>query len=327
MAARGLPLKAPALYIQMGKAHERAGDAAGMWQQYDRAMQAGRAADPKSLSEEDRQALFTVVKQLGDQARTAGDIDKALECYKFHSQYERAGLETWRTLADLFEKKNDIWMALHCTEHGLSYDAKDKDLLDRKDRYYYSIQPAEVRARLESVYKWFDADYCKQKARWVLEKGNGDLDLLDWAGHLAELAQAYDSTSLSARVLRARVQRLRGESENTLSILEEIRSNKPEKFATSEEEESWFLAHRILGELYVDDRPDQAVLCFQEFRKSSKSGANTLYNLGRAYENLGDRNRAMRCYEQVVAFEGNPLVYDARDALERLRGAGSGSFS
>jgi tetratricopeptide (TPR) repeat protein len=339
MAARGLPLKAPAFFIQMGKAHERAGDPAGMWRQYDRAMQAGRAADPRNLSEEERQALFAVVKQLGDHARTAGDIDKALEYYKFHSQSERAGIETWRTLAELFEQRAtqshvpegrqaDMWMALHCTEHALTYDAKDKDLLGRKDRYYYSITPVEVRERLESIHKWFDPDYCREKARWVLEKGNKeDLDLLNWAGHLAELAQAYDSTSLSARVLRARVDRFRGETERTLALLEEVRNNKPEKFATSEEEEAWFLAHRLLGELYVDDKPDQAVLCLQEFRKSAKSGANTLFNLGRAYENLGDTNKATRCYEQVVAFEGNPLVYDARDALDRLRGAGSSSFS
>jgi tetratricopeptide (TPR) repeat protein len=219
-------------------------------------------------------------------------------------------------------------MALHCAEHALSYDAKDKDLLDRKDRYYYSIQPDEVRQRRESVRLWFDADYCKEKARWVLQKGdNSDLNLLEWAGHLAELAQAFDGTNLSARVLRGRVERIRGETEKTLALLEEVRNNKPEKFATDEEEEAWFLAHRILGEMYVDEKPDQAVLCFQEFRKSPKSGANTLYNLGRAYENLGDRNRAMRFYEQVIAFEGNPLVYDARDALDRLRGAGSGSFS
>jgi tetratricopeptide (TPR) repeat protein len=328
MAGRGLPLKAPALFIQMGRAYERAGDAEGMWRQYDNAMQAGRAADPKNLGDDDRQALFAVVKQLGDHARNAGDIDKALACYKFHSQSERAGIETWRTLAELFEQKGDILMALHCTEHALSYDAKDKGLLERKDRYYYSITPAQVRERRESIHLWFDADYCKEKARWVLQKGdNTDLDLLDWAGHLAELAQAYDNTSISARVLRARVERLRGETEKTIALLEEVRNNKPEKFASAEEEEAWFLAHRLLGELYVDEKPDQAVLCLQEFRKSPKSGANTLYNLGRAYENLGDGKRAMACYQQVISFEGNPLVYDAQDALDRLRGAGSGSFS
>jgi tetratricopeptide (TPR) repeat protein len=161
----------------------------------------------------------------------------------------------------------------------------------------------------------------------VLERASSDLDMLDWASHLAELAEAAQPGSLAVRVLRARLQRVRGEIDQAVAILELVRANKPEKFVNSEEEEAWYLTHRLLGELYLDDKPDQAVLCLQEFRKSPKSGANTMYNLGRAYENLGDRVRAMRCYEQVIAFEGNPLVYDAREALDRLRGAGSESFS
>ena len=149
------------------------------------------------------------------------------------------------------------------------------------------------------------------------------------AGQIARLniVNTAEPDSLSARVLHARIQRMRGESHLAIETLEKIRANKPEKFKTNEEEEAWFLAHRLLGEMYVDDKPDQAVMCLQEFRNSPKSGANTMYNLGRAYENLGDKNRALRCYEQVVAFEGNPLVYDAQEAMDRLRGAGSSSIS
>jgi tetratricopeptide (TPR) repeat protein len=319
LAARGLPAKAPVLFIQIGRAHEKAGDVNGLWNYYDRAMQAGRSVGPAALAADDRHALFAAVKQLGDHAITQDDVDRGLDCFKFYSQYERAGLETYRTLAQLFEQRKDVWMALHCTEHGLTYDSSDRDLLQRKDRYYYSITPDEVRVRRESIAKWFDPGYCKQKARWVLEKTQGDLELLDWAAHLVELAQAFEPSSLSARVLRARVQRLRGEIDNAVTTLEDIRAHKPEKFANTEEEDGWYLAHRLLGELYVDDRPDQAILCLQEFRNSPKSGANTMFNLGRAYENVGDRGRAQRCYEQVLAFEGNPLVYEAQEALDRLR--------
>lgn len=336
VAAAGLPTRAPGLFIQIGKAHEKANDAAGLWDNFDRARQAGQAVGPANLADDERHALFAAVKHLGDHAMNMNQVDRALECFKFYSQYEKAGIETWRTLADLFERKKQLapeqgedplWFALHCTEHGLSYDADDKDLLSRKDRYYYSITPGELKKRLDSVYKWFDGDYCKQKARYAVENSNGDLELLEWANHLVELAQVADPAGISPRVLRARICRIRGEIDQAASVLEEIRANKPEKFATTEEEEAWFLAHRILGELYVDEKPDQALLCFQEFRKSPRSGANTLYNIGRAYENLGDRPRAIHFYEQVMAFEGNPLVYDARDAIDRLRGAGSGSFS
>jgi len=336
IAGRGLPAKAPAFFILMAKAHERAGATQAMWEHYHKAMEAGKAAKPANLSAEDKEALFAAVKQLGEHAMSQGNTDEALACFKFYSEYERAGLETYRTLADLFEKKgkessdhgeDPIWLALHCTLHALTYDAKDKDLVERRDRYYYSISAPELKKRLDHVYKWFDVDYCKQKARWVLEKGGGDLDLLDWASHLVELAVTAEPDSLSARVLRARIQRMRGESDQAVETLEKIRANKPEKFKTTEEEEAWFLAHRLLGEMYVDEKPDQAVMCLLEFRNSPKSGANTMYNLGKAYENLGDKNRALRCYEQVVAFEGNPLVYDAQEAMDRLRGAGSSSFS
>ena len=85
------------------------------------------------------------------------------------------------------------------------------------------------------------------------------------------------------------------------------------------EELSWFIAHRLLGDIYLDDKPDQAVQCFQEFRKSDKSGADTIYKMGRALESLGDFKRAAKCFEQVVAFEKHPLYYEAREALERVK--------
>lgn len=318
IAAHGLPSQAPAIFIQIAKAHEKAGDLQGMWHNYEQAKNAGRAVFA-NLGNDDRHALFAVVKLLGEHAVANEQLDIALDCFKFYTRYERAGLETYRTLADLFERTKDIWQALQCTEHGLTYDAQDKDLRERKDRYYYSVTADQVRQRREDIYKWFDVDYCLQKARWVLERKQIDLDLLDWAGHLAELAQALTPTGIIARVLRARVLRQRGEIVAAIALLEEVRQNRPEKFASNDEEEAWYLAHRLLGDMYLEEKPDQAALCFQEFKKSSRSGADTLFKLGKAYENLGDRTRAAKYYEQVTAFDGHPLRYDAQDALDRLR--------
>src|SRR5581483_1131567 len=286
-----------------------------------RAIEVARAVGPKNLADDDRHALFATVKWVADTAMAKGDNDTALEAFKFYSTYERAALETYRALAELFERKKDVWMALHCTEHALSYPGadQDKDLKERKDRYYYSISPADLKARAEQVYKWFDIDYCLGKARTVLERYNGDLELVDWGVHLAELAQVLQPSNLAAKVMRARFHRLRGEIPETIALLEEIRQNKPEKFASNDEEESWFVAHRLLGDMYLDDKPDQAVLCLQEYRHSSKSGADTIYKLGRAYENLGDHARAARHYEQVTAYENHPLYYEAQEGLTRVR--------
>lgn len=319
MAARGLPALAPSIYVQIAKAHETHGDIDGIWRNYHRAMQVGRAFGPANLGEPERLQLFAVVKLLGETAIQEDRVDDALEAYKFYSQFDRAGKETYRTLAELFERKNDLWMALHCAEHALSYDARDADLLARKDKLYYSLRPEMLKSRPEGIPKWFDVDYCLEKARWVLDNFNGDLDLLDWGGHLVELAQTAYPSSHAARFLRARVRRLRGEINEAAALLEEIRQHKPEKFVNEEERNAWFLAHRMLGDLYINEKPDQAVLCFLEFRQSDHAGADTSYKLGRAYENLGDLSRAAKCYEQVTAYEQHPLFYDARDALARVK--------
>src|SRR5207248_3322806 len=119
-------------------------------------------------------ALFAAVKQLGEHQMSVGNIDSALEAFKFYTQYDRAGLETYRTLAELFQRKaeqsqgelakqDSLWMALHCTEHALTYNANDPDLLARKDRYYYSLKPDELKNRFEQVHKWFDVGYCLEK--------------------------------------------------------------------------------------------------------------------------------------------------------------------
>ena len=94
-------------------------------------------------------------------------------------------------------------------------------------------------------------------------------------------------------------------------------------FASGDEEEAWYLGCRLLGELYLYDlaRPDLAIPCFNDFKKSARSGADTMYKLGQAYEQTGDKNRAVKCYELVTAYDDHPLAPDARQALYRLQGS------
>jgi predicted Zn-dependent protease len=321
VAARGLPAVGPTIFIQIAKAYDRAGNPQGAWDNYELSKRAGRAAGPKNLTEEDRHAYFAVLKMLAEYAVQRGDLDAATEDYLLFTEYERSGLETYRSLAELFERKGDVWAALKATEQGLIYNARDADLLARKDKIYYSVMPDDVRDRLESVGKIFDAAYCRHKARSLLDMKSSDLDLLDWAQHLAELAQAAEPAGLTARTLRAWCLLRRGEKDQAVALFEEVRAAKPEKFPSGEEEEAWYLTCRLLGDLYLYDlhRPELAVSCYQDYRKSSKSGADTVYKLGQAYEEIGDRARAKRCYEQVVAFDSHPRAPDAHDALQRLQ--------
>jgi predicted Zn-dependent protease len=224
-------------------------------------------------------------------------------------------------LATLHERKGDALSAMRVTDQALvAYNAKDKDLLQRKDRYYYSVMPEQIRAHLESVRPWFDFDYCMRKARSILDGHSTDVEWLDVAHHLIQLALVLRPESLTLQVLLAKVLLRYGERDKALAALEDVRVPKPEKFASAEDEDAWYQSCQLLSDLYMElNRADLAVACLIDFRQSSKSGARTLYKMGQAYEQLGDVARAAKCYKQVTAYEGNPLAPDAYDALQRLQ--------
>lgn len=320
MATRGLPARGPSLFTQAAQAHQRAGRPDEARQAYELAKRSGRAVGAKTLADAERQAYFGAVKVLAEDAMSRGDLDAAAENLHLFTEYERSGLETLRTLAEMHERRGDPLAALRVTDQALLYNPKDKDLLERKDRYYYSVMPDDLRARLESVRNGFDLDYCLRRTRTILDGRYDGLEWLDVAGHLVQLALVVAPDNRAAKVLLARVRLRYGERDEAVRILEEVRGPAaPERFETGEDEEAWYVASHLLGDLYLETgRADLAVPCFLDYRKSAKSGAKTLYKLGQAYEQLGDAAKAIRCYKQVTAYDGNPLAPDAYDALHRL---------
>jgi tetratricopeptide (TPR) repeat protein len=319
LAARGQPTLGPSLFVQVAKAHQRAGNEEGALHNFELAKRAGRSVGAKNLADGERHTYFATLKYLGEYALYKGDVDAAIENFQLYTEYERSGLETLRTLADLYERKGDALSALRVTDQALLYNAKDKDLLERKDRYYYSVTPEQLQARLEAVRAGFDVDYCLNKSRTILDRYN-DVEWLDVARHLVQLVRMVQPNGITAAVLQARVHLRYGERDAALALLESVHSAKPEKFASDDDEDAWFTCCQLLGDLYMEvGRADLAVPCFVEFRKSAKSGAKTIYKLAQAYEQLGDRARAVKAYKQVTAYEGNPLAPEAHDALYRLQ--------
>src|SRR5262249_46857650 len=155
-----------------------------------------------------------------------------------------SGLETLRILAELYEKKGQVFPALFTVEKALLYNSKDADLLAKKDLYYNSVMPEDLRARKDTI-KGFDVAYCLKKARTILDMKEADLDMIDWAQHLIELVGVLQGENLTAKVLLALALRRRGEIEKSRSIIEDVYSHKPEKFASNEEEDSWYLSCRL----------------------------------------------------------------------------------
>ncbi len=319
IAAHGLPALGPTLFLQIAQAQQRGGKMEEARHNLELAKRAGRSIGPKNLGDAERAAYFSTVKCLGEMCLAAGDLDGATENYHLYAESERSGLETLRTLADLSERKGDPLSALRYTEQALLYNPKDADLVGRKDRYYYSVMPDDLRDRLDSIRGGFDFDYCLRRTRTVLDGKLSGPEWLDVAAHLIQLAMVVKPDHLTAKVLNARVQLRYGRRDEAVALLEKVREPKPEHFG-EDDEDAWFMACQLLGDLYMEaGQPDLAVTCLTEFRKSAKSGARTLYKLGQAYEQLGDRVRAIKAYQQVTAYEGNPLMYDAKSAMNRLQ--------
>jgi tetratricopeptide (TPR) repeat protein len=320
LAVRGHPAAATALYVQIAKAYQRTGDDAGALHYFNLARRAGQAVGGKNLPEPDQQTYFATCKFLGDWAHYHKNLDEAIENYNLYAESERSGLETLRTLADLYEMKGEFLKALSINDHALIYSPRDKDLLERKDRYYYNVQPDQLQLHLAKYKTGFDVDYCVSKAKTILD---GRLEGVEWmnvANHLIQLARLIIPDNIAAKVLEARTCIRTGDHERAVKLLEEVRAAKAQAANSGEEEEAWHIANQLLGDLYLGlGRPDQAVLCFQDFLESSKSGAKTHFKMGQAYEQLGDRARAMKCYEKATAYEGNPVVYEAKEAMYRMK--------
>jgi tetratricopeptide (TPR) repeat protein len=229
-------------------------------------------------------------------------------------------VETLRALIDLYEQTGDMIEGIRAVEKALVYNGKDKHLLEKKDRFYYSLSPADLDKDRDALGSTFDADYCQEKARWILDLKDGGGDLLDWADHLTALVLVVQPQSVAARVSRSRILRRRGKGAEAQKLLEEVHDRITRPFASSQDEDAWFLASRLLGEIYLYEtsQPELALARFSEYRKSPRSGADTLFKMGQAYERLGDAAQARKCYQNVSVYDGHPLVADARDALERL---------
>lgn len=335
MAVCGLPAQGPSLFTQIAQACQKAGLNDEALRHYELAKRAGLAVGPKSLPEAERHTYFAAVKLLAEHHAAQNDLDRAIEHYHLYTEYERSGLPTLMVLTELYERRGDPLMALRINEQALQFDGKNKDLLARKDKYYYSVMPADVQARLETIGKSLDVAYCLTKAASLLkakvdavteeERVERERELTEWALHLAEVARMVQPSSLEAKVLSARARLRLGERDEGVALLEDVHTNKPEKFATYGDEDAWYFSCQQLAELYLYEleQPEKAVKCLLDFRKSPKSGANSLYKLGEAYEKLGDRNKAIKYYEHVDAYDGHPLQSAARDAIYRLRSSGA----
>ncbi|HEY1189496.1 MAG TPA: tetratricopeptide repeat protein [Gemmata sp.] len=348
MAGRGLPGRAPGIFKKLADVSERDGDphtARGYTEQIKRS---AREFGPGNLAKDQKELYLNALRKLAALAEAEGDAIKAqadaadaagdaatreakdaearpyFESAIADLQLYRDGgggavLEAYRKIAELYAKMRDALNAALNVAAGMEYSGSDPDLLKKRDSYYYSITIERLERAKASVGKWFDVSYCVKKAMAVLNRADADADLLDWATHLTRLAKVIEPTSNRVRLAEGRCLLRRGERDGGVQLLEDVRENQK---GSGEEEEAWYNATRLLGQLYLEElgRPDLALKAYSDYKDYHKSGADTLFNIARCYEAMGDPANAAKFYNAVTAFEEHPKYWDAKDALKRLKG-------
>ncbi|MCS7160024.1 MAG: tetratricopeptide repeat protein, partial [Gemmatales bacterium] len=323
MAAYGFAEKAPGIYYQLGELYRQRNDEATARYYYEQAKLAARDYGLDRLPAEEKQAYFRAVHQLAQFAYQNQDLDRAIENFILYMESPQAGTDTLRLITELYERKGDALSALIWNEKALSLDSSNPQLLERKDRYYYSVTPEDLLAQRPRVEKHFDAEYCLRKAKMLVDLRQAGEPQLEWALHLVRLVLALDPNNLRALVLAGRVFHRVGNEEEAARHYERARAARPERFSSRDEEEAWYWATVRLGDYYLSNarRPDLALQCYSDYRNSPKSGADTLYKMGQCYEQLGDTVRAAKCYQAVTVYD-HPLASEAYAALARLEAAG-----
>ena len=319
IAAQGQPKSAPAIYRQIAQAAAANSDHELAAKARDAVIDWGRRIGPDQLTETARDAYFQTVKQEADQVYQQGRWDDALRYYQLYAAHAASGAETMRLITELYEKQGDVPHALVSNAQCMIYDAEHPLHRERQDKYYYSLTPALYHQNESLLKAAFDVAYCINKARELLDHRQSGPEQVDWALHLAELAGAVVPTSVSAHVLAGRARLRRGETDQAKALLEFARQTVEGQWTKYDHEDDWFLAHRLLGDLYLEQgMPAQAVACFAVYRRATQSGAATVYKMGQAYEQLDDVKKAIACYEHVGIYD-NPLAADARNAISRLK--------
>ena len=346
IAGRGLPERGPGIFKKLADVSEKLGDyttARGYTEQIKRI---GERVGPRNLAKDQREIYYAALRKLAAEAEAAGDKIKAeadaadaqgdaanrmLKDAEAKPLYEAAigylreyldggggsALEAYRKIAELYGKMRDALNAVLNTEAALAYSGSDPDLARKRDTYYYSVSIERLTAAKENVGKWFDVGYCVKKAMSVLNAKDADADLLDWATHLTRLAKVLEPTSNRTRLVESRCLLRRGERDAGLTLLEDIREGQK---GSGDEEEAWYNATKILGQLYLEElnRPDLALRAYVDYKEYHKSGADTLFQIARCYEAQNDLPNAAKFYNAVTAYEEHPRYWDAKEALKRL---------
>lgn len=321
IAEHGLPEYRLVLWHSLGHLEMSVGSPEGEeWLR--RIRQFALETGPANLSDPQRNAYFETVLFLARKAHERGQLAEAIDNYELYRDSPRSGLETLRTLRELYEATGDLASAIRPVESALAYSLSERERkywVAEKNRLYHDVPVDQVRSRLAKIERFFDFVYCFRRAKSLFDSNGPESELV----HYLDLASLGGREHLlSVNYLLGRSHMRAGRVPEAVLCLEAVRSNRPQRFAGKDQEEAYFHACRLLGDTYLDtiDDPAKAIECYLVYKDYVKSGADTLYRLASAYERNGQPTHARKWYDMVLVYPDHPKAAPAREALARLKG-------
>lgn len=319
LAEFGLPHQRLAIGAEIADLLDQTDPAeADAWRRKVREMGSGR--NRGELADAERAAFYRVVKALADRAREAGDHAGAIENYSLYVEAPESGLATLEVLRELHEARGDKARAIKQVEQGLLYQLEDgarRQWLAHKERLYASVTAEEIQPLAAEAATYLDFNYCLERARGLFDRRADP----GWVAHYIDLAAIGGGQWLiPVNFLLGRLHLREEKWEEAAACFEAVVAAQPARFDNTEQEGACFGARIRLADLYLDrlDRPAKAAEHLLVYKDYLKSGADTLYKLGLAYERAGELARAAKWYDMVLVYPSHPKADAARGALARL---------
>jgi len=231
IAAKGREDRAPGIYQKLAQVAEKLGDRQTARSYTESIKSVGLKVTPRYLAKDQRTVYLRALLKLAayaeadadafkaeaDKAQTNNDLPardaldaKARPHYEtaianlhlYREGWGDALLSMYKKVAEIYAKMRDPLNACINIAAALEYDSVDKELMERRDSYYYSVPIERLQQVRENVGKWFDIAYCVTRAISILNARDVDADLLDWATHLVRLAKVMEPDSNRVRSWR-----------------------------------------------------------------------------------------------------------------------------
>lgn len=321
IAELGLPEERLRIWFSLFQLEEAGSPGARGW--LERILELSRSIGVGRLSAQDREVYFFACKKMAEIALASGESGLAIANLEAYSASPSSGLATLETLWNLYAKVGDLVSAVRPIEAALIYElpASERSVWQaRKRELYGKLRAQDVLPRWSEVGRNFDFHYCYQCARecWEAADIEATMRWLDLA------ALGGGSFLRGVNLLLGRVHYRGGRSADAAACWTAAMDKRPKKWHDSAEEEAYFQACRLLGDLYLDElgEPAKAAECYRQYQGYVKSGAETLFRLGRALEAAGRPTEARKWYDMVLVYPSHPRAADARSALARLQTVG-----